>query len=157
LSAGPVASAAAATTTDQSGGSSKSADRGAECVGQSGLGVGGDRGHGDAAAGASPGHRHTAASADVRCHGDHAGGRGRAAATSRIHQLGSATASADHAHGTGEFFCLNQGRKKKKNLFPVGKYNINTQNAYKHQIFITAYRRLPESFYKLSMLATYNT
>ena len=47
--------------------------------------------------------------------------------------------------------------KKKKNLFPVGKYNIDTQNAYKHQIFITAYRRLPESFYKLSMLATYNT
>ena len=47
--------------------------------------------------------------------------------------------------------------KKKKNLFPVGKYNINTQNPYKHQIFITAYRRLPESFYKLSMLATYNT
>jgi len=47
--------------------------------------------------------------------------------------------------------------EKKKNLFPVGKYNINTQNPYKHQIFITAYRRLPESFYKLSMLATYNT
>ena len=42
-------------------------------------------------------------------------------------------------------------------LFPVSKYNIDIQNAYKHQIIITAYRRLPESFYKLSMLATYNT
>jgi len=52
---------------------------------------------------------------------------------------------------------LTADENKKKNLFPVGKYNINTQNAYKHQIFITAYRRLPESFYKLSMLATYNT
>jgi len=48
-------------------------------------------------------------------------------------------------------------KKKNKNLFPVAKYNINTQNTYKHQIFITAYRRLPESFYKLSMLTTYNT
>ena len=48
-------------------------------------------------------------------------------------------------------------KKKNKNLFPAGKYNIDTQNAHKHQIFITAYRRLPESFYKLSMLATYNT
>jgi len=48
-------------------------------------------------------------------------------------------------------------RKKNLFLFPVGKYNINTQNPYKHQIFITAYRRLPESLYKLSMLATYNT
>jgi len=47
--------------------------------------------------------------------------------------------------------------EEEKKLFPVGKYNINTQNAYKHHIFITAYRRLPESFYKLSMLATYNT
>ena len=47
--------------------------------------------------------------------------------------------------------------EKKNNLFSLGKYNINTQNPYKHQIFITAYRRLPESFYKLSMLATYNT
>jgi len=47
--------------------------------------------------------------------------------------------------------------KKKKHLFPVSKYNIDIQNAYKHQIIITAYRRLPESFYKLSMLATYNT
>jgi len=36
-------------------------------------------------------------------------------------------------------------RRRRKNLFPVGKYNINTQNPYKHQIFITAYRRLPES------------
>jgi len=46
--------------------------------------------------------------------------------------------------------------KKKKKLFPVDKYNIATQNAYKHKILITSYRRLPES-YKLSMLATYNT
>jgi len=46
--------------------------------------------------------------------------------------------------------------EKKKNLFPVGKYNIDTQNVCKHQIFITAYLRLPER-YKLSMLATYNT
>jgi len=51
--------------------------------------------------------------------------------------------------------CL-QGRKKKKNLFPVSKYNIDKQNAHKHQIIITVYRRLPESFYKLPMLATYN-
>jgi len=50
-------------------------------------------------------------------------------------------------------------KKKKKKIYPAGKYNINTQNAYKYQIFIfiTAYRRLTESFYKLSMLATYNT
>jgi len=53
------------------------------------------------------------------------------------------------------FFDRNR-RRKKKNLFPVDKYNTDTQNAYKHQIFITAYRRLPEN-YKLSMLATYNT
>ena len=39
--------------------------------------------------------------------------------------------------------------EEEENLFPVGKYNVDTQNAYKHQIFITAYRRLPESFYKL--------
>ena len=52
---------------------------------------------------------------------------------------------------------LRQKQKKKEEiLFPVGKYNTDTQNAYKHQIFITAYRRLPEN-YKLSMLATYNT
>ena len=49
-------------------------------------------------------------------------------------------------------------KKKKKNLFPVSKYNIDTQYAYKlNTKIITAYRRLPESFYKLSMLATYNT
>jgi len=54
-------------------------------------------------------------------------------------------------------YSLAEEEEKKKNLFPLGKYNIDAQNAYKHQIFITAYRRLPESFYKLSMLATYNT
>ena len=52
-------------------------------------------------------------------------------------------------------------KKKKKEEKIISSrqvgYNIDTQNAYKHQIIITAYRRLPESFYKLSMLATYNT
>jgi len=45
-----------------------------------------------------------------------------------------------------------------KFISSIGKYNIDTQNAYKHQIFITAY--IPDAareLYKLSMLATYNT
>jgi len=47
--------------------------------------------------------------------------------------------------------------EEEKIISSISKYNIDTQNAYKHQIIITAYRRLPGSFYKLSMLATYNT
>jgi len=63
---------------------------------------------------------------------------------------------AYHHHHHHHHHILALEEEEKKILFPVGKYNIDIQNAYKHQIFITAYRRLPESLYKLSMLATYN-
>jgi len=38
--------------------------------------------------------------------------------------------------------------KKKKKLFPVDKYNIATQNAYKHKILITSYRSLSAISYQ---------
>jgi len=63
MAAGPAAAAAAAT--DQPGGSSESADRGAECVRRSGLGVGSDGRHGDTITSASAGNCHTPVHADV--------------------------------------------------------------------------------------------
>ena len=52
----------------------------------------------------------------------------------------------------------NLSKKKKEEKYVSSRQmhiGLDTQNAYKHQIFITSYRRLQESFYKLSMLATY--